>query len=70
MTVHREKCSSMSESLVGDWNPVGVLETACSNHNDVNEEPNTASANSDEFEDSCSNLSGVEVVYAQSAEEN
>lgn len=59
----------MSESLVSDWKAVGVLERTGSNHDDIDESPNHASSAGDELEDSCSNLSGVEVVHTQSSEE-
>lgn len=66
----RGKCCSMSESLVGDWKSVGVLETAGNDHDQVDNSPNTTATEGDEFENSSSNLSGVEVVYTQSAEED
>ena len=59
----------MSESLVGDWKAVGVLERTGSNHDDVDESPNSTSADSNQLENSSSNLSGVEVVHTQSSEE-
>ena len=58
----RGKCCSVSESLVGDWNPVGVLKTACSNHNDVNEVPNAACTEGDELENPGSNFTCVKMV--------
>ena len=60
----------MSESLVGDWKSVGVLESAGDDQDDIDESPNHASSAGDEFEDSSSNLSGVEVVHTQSSEED
>ena len=49
----------MSESLVGDWKSVGVLETAGNDHDQVDNSPNTTATEGDEFENSSSNLSGV-----------
>jgi hypothetical protein len=65
-----EKCCLEGESLVGDWKAVGVLERTGSNHDDIDDSPNHASAAGDELEDSGSNLSGVEVVHTQSSEED
>lgn len=67
-TVQSWMCS-MSESLVGDWKAVGVLERTGSNHDDIDESPNSTSADSNQLENSSSNLSGVEVVHTQSSEE-
>ena len=60
----------MSESLVGDWKSVGVLESAGDDHDDIDESPNSTSAESNQLENSSSNLSGVEVVHTQSSEED
>lgn len=68
--VKRGKYRSESESLVGDWKAVGVLESASDDHDQVDNSPNSTSTKSDELENSSSNLTGVEVVYTQCPEEN
>ena len=55
---------------LGDWNAVAVLEATSSNHDDVDKPPNSTSTECDQFEDSSSDFTRIEVIYSKTTEDD
>ena len=55
---------------LGDWNTVAVLEATSSNHDDVDKPPNSTTTECNQFEDSSSNFTRIEVIYSKASKDD